>query len=104
MPGVDSSSEEDRDCNEEDRHANMVIAITRAMMATADIIRSPEGAVSRGLFGRYRGPCVKAYVCVIFFIGRSPLLICRVQVALRARKTAIGIERSRRRQGVVPRR
>jgi hypothetical protein len=80
MAGVDSSSEDDRHCNEEDRHANMVIATTRAMMATADIIRSLEGSVSRGLFGRYRGPRVKAYVCVIFFIGRSPLLICRVQI------------------------
>jgi hypothetical protein len=35
MAAVDSSSEEDRHCNEEDRHANMVIATTRAMMATA---------------------------------------------------------------------
>jgi hypothetical protein len=80
MAAVDSSSEEDRHCNEEDRHANMVITTTRAMMAPADIIRILEGSVSQRLFGRDCASCVKAFVCVIFFIDRSPLLIRRAKI------------------------
>jgi hypothetical protein len=49
-------------------------------MATADIIRFLEGSVSQRLFGRDCTPCVKAFVCVIFFIDRSPLLIRRATI------------------------